>query len=256
VQQCGVRSTHAVLSLGIPKKAPVQNLHSFAGWLRKHAHLLQTISVRLDIKEKYTHNCTLRLADAEPAGQLMQRALEAAAAAVPPATADSTAMTSAAAAAAAAQGIGGTTLANILDSGLRLSSHDAPKQQQQPQQRGLQLASFSTNCLVFPGVLSALPAHSLTHLDLDLRLFGEFRAYGYQQMTDGDGPAVSAALAQLSSLRQLHISNGLTCLPNSCLAGVAQLKHLTLLELKGRWQHQAQHSFLQLPCQNGMAYKD
>jgi hypothetical protein len=251
VQQCGVRSTDAELRLVIYKGAP-QNLHSFGSWLQKHAHLLRSISVSFNNQGTLKHNLSVQLASAEPAAQLMQRALEAAAAAVPPTIAASTAMTSAAAAAAAAtQGVGGTPAADTLGTGHWLSSYDMPKQQQQQQQQqGMQLASFSTDCLLFPGVLAALPAHSLTHLDLSQGLLRECRNQkGHQHLTGCDGPALTAALAQLSSLRQLHIRGVSDVIPGSCLAGIAQLRHLTLLEFEGRWQDTVEESLLQLLAQ-------
>ncbi|KAF6257867.1 hypothetical protein COO60DRAFT_1701593 [Scenedesmus sp. NREL 46B-D3] len=69
------------------------------------------------------------------------------------------------------------------------------------------------------GMLAALPAHSLTHLDLQ-GLHGPV-----------DGPAASAALARLTHLQRLRID--IWRAPYSCLAGVAQLNRLTWLELHG-----------------------
>ncbi|KAF6252921.1 hypothetical protein COO60DRAFT_483593 [Scenedesmus sp. NREL 46B-D3] len=69
------------------------------------------------------------------------------------------------------------------------------------------------------GMLAALPACSLKHLDL-IKLHGPV-----------DGPAVSAALARLTNLQWLHIGMGEA--PYSSLAGVAQLTRLTLLEVSG-----------------------
>ncbi|KAF6260108.1 hypothetical protein COO60DRAFT_1637784 [Scenedesmus sp. NREL 46B-D3] len=71
------------------------------------------------------------------------------------------------------------------------------------------------------GMLAALPAHSLTHLDLR-GLHGPVH-----------GPAVSAALARLTNLQRLRVA--IWRAPYSCLAGVAQLNQLTWLELGGSW---------------------
>ncbi|KAF6251461.1 hypothetical protein COO60DRAFT_1644947 [Scenedesmus sp. NREL 46B-D3] len=81
------------------------------------------------------------------------------------------------------------------------------------------------------GMLAALPAHSLTHLDLDLS--GMYRL--------GDGSAVPAALARLTNLQRLRITFRAVPLHRrgsptySCLAGVAQLTRLTWLEVGNNW---------------------
>jgi hypothetical protein len=70
------------------------------------------------------------------------------------------------------------------------------------------------------GMLAALPAHSLTNLDVRSGLLGPV-----------DGQAASAALARLSNLQQLRLRTDSTDL-YSCLAGLAQLSQLTSLELE------------------------
>jgi hypothetical protein len=67
------------------------------------------------------------------------------------------------------------------------------------------------------GMLAALPAHSLTNLDVSIGLLAPV-----------DGQAASAALARLSNLQQLHVASADVY---SCLAGVAQLSQLTTLHL-------------------------
>jgi hypothetical protein len=78
-------------------------------------------------------------------------------------------------------------------------------------------------------MLSSLPAYSLTRLDLKL---------GYKGLLNG--PQLSAALAQLSSLQQLRIAMGEVrdCypFPGSALAGIAQLSKLTSLTVAGEFQ--------------------
>jgi hypothetical protein len=99
------------------------------------------------------------------------------------------------------------------------------QQQQQQQQRGLRLSSFATNCLVTPDTLAALPAHSLTHLDIDL-----------EHSKPMDGTVLSAASAQLSSLQHLSLVNeSQVSVAGRCLLGLAQLRQLTLLKLCGNW---------------------
>jgi hypothetical protein len=231
VQQCGLCSTDAVLDLDSWR--PVQKLPSFAIWLLKHAQLLQSITANAS-PSMFLYG-TVGYDDAVAVAQPVQHALEAAAAGRTAAASTNT-LPAAAAAAATAHKLAASTHAAAL-----LPSSDRPQQQQQ--QQGLQLASFSTNCLAVPGLLAALPAHSLTRLHLNLQLVAlQARAL---PLADMDGSAVSAALVQLSSLRQLHISNSLNCLPGSCLAGIAQLRQLTLLKLQGSWEWDVEEQLLQ-----------
>jgi hypothetical protein len=103
----------------------------------------------------------------------------------------------------------------------------APNNQQQ---QGLRLQSFSSYWRGTPALLSALPAHSLTQLHLDL---GWPPAAGQGGYYDLDELAAAPALARLSSLQELRLSNtGYRCsYPASCAAGIAQLSQLTLLDL-------------------------
>ncbi|KAF6255391.1 hypothetical protein COO60DRAFT_1641580 [Scenedesmus sp. NREL 46B-D3] len=73
------------------------------------------------------------------------------------------------------------------------------------------------------GMLAALPAHSLTHLDLQ-HVHGPVHGPAVSA-------AVSAALARLTNLQRLHVA--LDEASYSCLAGVAQLSRLTWLEFRG-----------------------
>jgi hypothetical protein len=96
---------------------------------------------------------------------------------------------------------------------------------QHQQQRGLRLVSFTGDLPGMPGMLAALPAHSLTQLDLDLLLTSVL-----------SGPGLAAALARLSNLQHLSLSKAeSTGIPTSCLSGVAQLSRLTSLSLGGQW---------------------
>lgn len=74
-------------------------------------------------------------------------------------------------------------------------------------------------------MLSALPAHSLTHLDLTLPPTGMV-----------DAAALSSALARLTNLQQLRLEKwqGLP-MAGSCLGGILQLCRLTMLQLGGNW---------------------
>ncbi|KAF6263254.1 hypothetical protein COO60DRAFT_486948 [Scenedesmus sp. NREL 46B-D3] len=98
---------------------------------------------------------------------------------------------------------------------------------QQQQQQGMRMLNISSISMAISsgseGMLAALPAHSLTRLDLQ----------GHEGPVDG--AAVSAALARLRNLQQLHIAGESWSDPARCLTGVAQLTRLTLLELDGDW---------------------
>jgi hypothetical protein len=127
------------------------------------------------------------------------------------------------------------TLQQLLQQALQLAASPAPaataqQQQQQRQQRGLRLSSFTSNCLVAPGMLAALPAHSLTHLKFDV-----------EHSKGLSGKVLAAALAQLSSLRHLNLeNNSQKPVAGGCLSGLAQLKQLTTLKLLGNRSDSAQ----------------
>jgi hypothetical protein len=105
------------------------------------------------------------------------------------------------------------------------------------QQQGLRLTTFATDWLVSPGVLAALPAHSLTGLGLNLELTNTDLDAGYVAVS---GLATAAALSRLSSLQ--HLSLGITHsilssdISAACLDSIAQLSQLTSLNLYGSWE--------------------
>jgi hypothetical protein len=92
------------------------------------------------------------------------------------------------------------------------------------QQGRLRLTSFASNLRV-AGMLGALPADSLTALDLSpLDSIG------------ADGRQLSTLIARLRNLKQLSMSGpGTKSVPGSCLEGIAQLTGLTTLELGEHW---------------------
>jgi hypothetical protein len=182
--------------------APLAKLSSFARWLPAHAALVKSITVefkamcRPDRSDSMSVDSFIGIAQ-----QLMQPAMALAAAheAVP-------------AAAPAA--------------------HNAPLLQQQQQQRGLRLVSFSGDLPGMPGLLAALPAHSLTRLDLDLWPSAAMSSL-----------RLAAALAGLSSLQHLSLQKTqgrAPGIPTSCLGAVGQLSRLTYLKLAGLWSGTAQ----------------
>jgi hypothetical protein len=92
------------------------------------------------------------------------------------------------------------------------------------QQGRLRLTSFTSNMRA-AGMLAALPADSLTALDLSP--MGSIGA---------DGRQLSALVAHLSSLKQLKLAGpGTPSVPGSCFEGIAQLSGLTALELGQGW---------------------
>jgi hypothetical protein len=200
VPQCGACNT----VIKIKPEATLQRLCSFAQWFAKHAPLVKSI----------TANCHHHLPNDSVHGlpwdqhvtaaqQLLQQALQLAAAWAALQT------TAAACTPAAAP----------------------PQQQQLQQQHGLHMSSFSSNCLVRADLLAALPAHSLTHLELE-----------FMHSTAPDSAALSAVLAQLSSLKHLELSSGNNNSPVSgrCLLGLSQLHQLTRLKLVGFWSDSEQ----------------
>uniref|UniRef100_A0A383VXR4 Uncharacterized protein n=1 Tax=Tetradesmus obliquus TaxID=3088 RepID=A0A383VXR4_TETOB len=187
--------------------APHQQLHSFASWLANHAHLVSSITANRT--EQLDAALNVRVpADVEVmyqywghtmfAQRLLVKALQPA---VTPAA-------TAAAAAAAGSPAGDPEQA-------------APQQQQQL----LRMTRFSSN-YANPPVLKALPAHSLTCLQLD--------ASG---LLETECPEVPQLLAGLSNLQELQLEDaGRSELPGSCFAAIAQLSKLTRLHVEAsRW---------------------
>jgi hypothetical protein len=113
----------------------------------------------------------------------------------------------------------------------------APMQQQQ--QPGLRLGSFSSDAAWAVGLLPALPAHSLTCLELDLN---SSRSYAQR---DRDAAALAAALPRLSSLQQLVFEGDLMCKLDSCMSVLGQLSKLTSLKLMGLDSAEEAYSALQ-----------
>jgi hypothetical protein len=192
-----------VVALELP--ADIQKLKSFSNWLRTHASLVR--SIKLD-KEPVVE------LDKNPGAALLllQQALEAVAvrtAAVTPATATATA------AAAAAAGPSSSC------------DQHHPQQQLLLQRSCMNLASLSSNFPFGAALVAALPAHSLTHLDLCLASGG----------SSNDSAALSAALARLTSLKQLRLfgSYGRYEVSGECLISLAQVTQLTSLNLAGSW---------------------
>uniref|UniRef100_A0A383W7L2 RNI-like protein n=1 Tax=Tetradesmus obliquus TaxID=3088 RepID=A0A383W7L2_TETOB len=176
VRHCSACNTAITLN----PEAPLPQLCSFSQWLTKHAPLVKSITATFD-NESFESGMS-RMPELQwqqhlaVAQQLLQLALQ------------------------------------LASSAERPEAATASQQQQQQQQACLRLSSFSSNCLVTLDMLAALPAHSLTHLDLNL-----------MHSPAMDGSALSAALARLSSLQQLSLSN------DSRHRGIArQLQRLTL----------------------------
>jgi hypothetical protein len=239
VQQCSLDAACSLdIALTVDEPEPQKCLSSFACWLPKHAGLVRSITADVKDIAHVQGPCSARQYDLvyqriEAAQQLLTNALQAtaaqAAAVGEPATAAVPAQTAAASSSTA--------------QGSAAAVHTT--QQQQQQQQHINMKQFSSNCLVAPSLLAALPAHSLTRLGLNLKLPTAFtgrQLAGSSSISDavpGSSEAVAAALAQLSSLQELHIS-GYTAtsrvnLPGACIAGLAQLSMLTSLQITGDW---------------------
>jgi hypothetical protein len=163
--------------------APLSRLCSFAHWLLQHAALVKSMNIsQSGCLEVNGLPWILHL---EAAQHLLRQAMQLAA----PAAAAS-----------------GWTLRT-------------QQQQQQQQQRLNNISSITMGGDA--AMLRALPAHSLTSIEL------------YQlRPTPPNRPAVCAALAGLTSLRQLRLDASV-----SGLAGIVQLSQLTFLEVWGVDHH-------------------
>jgi hypothetical protein len=196
-------------------QAPLPQLCSFARWLPKHVQLIHSMTATAENLGDTIHGVP-RDQYVEMAQLLLQPAL------LTPVTPAAHLQQSAASSRAECSTTNGDTSA--------AARHQQQLTQQQQQQNPMRLASFSTNWLATPAVLAALPAHSLTCLQL---------AAEYSSQVDG--AALSAAIARLSSLQQLHLSSGLA---RSCASSIAQLSRLTSLTLHaclwGRREEQVQ----------------
>jgi hypothetical protein len=187
-------------------------LRGFAQWLPKHAGLVNSIRAQMPLQVSHTAKTDFNTI----AEMLHQAVQEAAAAAAAPAEVPTALRTPG-------------EVANCL--GQQLQHLQLPEQQQ-----CWRLASFSCNLPGAAGMLAALPAHSLTHLDL-----------GVSNSCDTTSEELAAALARLSSLQRLCIVSDFVCteriwLPSSQIQGidgsylrngVGQLTQLTSLSLKG-----------------------
>ncbi|KAF6253490.1 hypothetical protein COO60DRAFT_417117 [Scenedesmus sp. NREL 46B-D3] len=103
------------------------------------------------------------------------------------------------------------------------------------------LSSFSCDLPGAPALLAVLPAHSLTHLELDL-----------QQGAAAEGASMELRqLARLTSLQILCLAsnNGPYRLWSGCLAGLVQLRQLTTLKLEGQWYNINEEVQQLLDCQ-------
>jgi hypothetical protein len=182
VQQCSACN----ISVTIKPTASLPWLCSFARWLPKHAPLVKKI-ITYDrgtcLQQVRQHGLDWQ-SHMEAARQILQQALQLAAAPAPAAT--------------------------TLPIAAAVGSTPIPQQQQQQQQQGLRLASFDSDWLVAPAVLAALPAHSLTSLNLDLKYAAaELHMASVPAGLAVAGTAVAEALARLSSLQ--HLSLGTHC---------------------------------------------
>jgi Leucine-rich repeat (LRR) protein len=170
-------------------------------WLPKHAALVNSITANIEYCDKYDTHWLYSDSQVDEVQCVLHQALQLAGTmpASPAALASATA--------AVSDGLGGNTAA-----------------QQHQLQQGWRLASYSSDMLRAE-LLAALPAHSLTRLDL---------YPGISCTRSGeDYSTIAAALARLISLQHLNLVLSTGGIPGSDLAGVAQLSRLTALTLRG-----------------------
>jgi hypothetical protein len=148
------------------------------------------------------------------AQQLLQQSI-AAAVRQRSATAGMQASVAAAAAAAATSGLSaaGAVAAAVAD------LPGAGQQQQQSLPQGLRLRSFNSGLPRAVNMFVALQLRTLAHMDLNM------------EAARTDSAALSAAFVQLSSLRELHLTNMRATSLGSALTTLAKLSQLTLLKL-------------------------
>jgi hypothetical protein len=198
VQQCS--GCH--MEVELPLSSKLERICSFSIWLPKKSHLLKSLSFPAPDPPPHMVDGLPWNLHYQAGLQLLLQSLQSAAVPPPP---------PAAAAGAACH-------------------NQQTQQTQQQQQQALRLQSFSSSCRCAPELLlAALPAHSLTQLHLDLGWPGA-RGAKHNKFI---GPAAAAAIARLSNLQQLRLSNtDYGCSnPASCAAGVVHLSQLTLLDL-------------------------
>jgi hypothetical protein len=192
--------------------ATMPQLCSFTFWMQRHASLVKSLDVPASEVARpgmIVHGLPMEH-HAAAVQQLLQQMLQLAAAA--PESATSASLLPAPAAATT------TSLSDV---------RACAQQQQQQQQRRLRLVRFSSNMLASSSMLAALPAHSLTRLEMD---------FAFSSSSSLNGQSMSAALAQISNLQQLQLgTSSQTSVPGSCLAGIVQLSQLTSLRLEGMW---------------------
>jgi hypothetical protein len=198
VQQCSACNMHVAVQL----EASLEHLSSFARWLPKHAQLLRSLSAHIhDFLLPSTIHQMPRDTYLEVAQMMLQPAMQLAGAWP----------------AAAVQQLLDAAAANQLPDLAR-----ALQQEQQQHRQRLRLASFRSNWLCTPAVLAALPAHSLTHLEIS----PIYKHLNYKV----DGPRLTAALQQLSSLQKLHLSGNVGPRDppffSSCLPSIPHLPQL------------------------------
>jgi hypothetical protein len=169
--------------------APLPQLHGFAEWLVKHAPLVRSISAHINVMSTADGALIHGLPWAThitEVYQLRKATLQSATA-------------------------GCCTATQV---------------QQCQQGQSLHLESYSSNYVYEPGMLTSLPAHSLTHLNFQITCGS----------VDNEG-IISAALAHLTSLRRLQLSCAVDgkVISGSCLDGMTHLTRLASLTLQGIW---------------------
>jgi hypothetical protein len=202
VQQCQAcrLDIHLVLA------ASLEQVRSSASWLPKHAQLVKSITA--NVQRQYHWTVLQETAHQDEAVAVLSQALHAAAATTTSARQMPSVLTPSVSAAACRAPMPGNA-----------------RQALQQQQGGLRLVSFSSHLPWLPSVLDALPADTLTLLDIKLVIGKEPAA--------APGGSVTAALARLSKLQKLvlKVRAGNFYQSSACLDGLAELECLNSIFL-------------------------
>jgi hypothetical protein len=215
--ECGSSDVLCVQHASAAADCVPAHFSSFLLWLPKHAAVIQSLLANIGDAWSYDYADGLS-EDVEQHLEQVRQQLQEAMAQLLPSAGSAGATPPPAAAEATAATVQPTLYAAC-----------TPHCKQQQQQM-LRLASFSSDWLFQPPFLAALPAASLTALDLDL-------GCSSPQL---NVPKWIAALTSLSNLQKLRLSSSHPTktgyrIPARCLLALPQLSRLTVLTLGGQY---------------------
>lgn len=232
MQQCAAGATHIALN----SKADLPTILNFAAWLPTHAGTVASIRLELAGPTAYHQQFhTAWIRQCRAAEEALMLGLRAAAVAAESAAGYRSHVPTA---------VPVQLLAGIAGTGA--TAREPPV---------LRLRSFSCNCLSSPAILQALPAASLTHLEVSLQmlplLFQQPAQSDMCRPRSCDGAAFARALMSLTGLQHLSVTEcndstySSTC-SDALIAAAGQLHRLTRLVVR---DVTASNSLLLLPPQ-------